>query len=102
MRTVLSQIQPSEIAKADFQAGVVRITPNEYETALAVAARLGNTTAVCRKCYIHPAVLDSYMDGEIIKPSPRRSSAASRLSPQEAAVVALIARRLKRSKSRAA
>ena len=38
MRTVLSQIDPAENAKADFQAGVVRITANEYETALAVAA----------------------------------------------------------------
>ena len=40
MKTVLSQIGPSENAKADFQAGVVRITANEYETALAVAAGL--------------------------------------------------------------
>ena len=40
METVLSQIDPSENAKADFQAGVVRITAREYETALAVAAEL--------------------------------------------------------------
>jgi hypothetical protein len=38
MHTVLSQIDPAENAKADFEAGVVRITANEYETALAVAA----------------------------------------------------------------
>jgi hypothetical protein len=38
MSTVLSQIDPAEKAKADFQAGVVRITANESETALAVAA----------------------------------------------------------------
>jgi hypothetical protein len=38
MSTVLSQIDPAEKAKADFQAGVVRITASEYETALAVAA----------------------------------------------------------------
>jgi hypothetical protein len=38
MRTVLSQIDPAENAKADFQAGVVRITASEYQTALAVAA----------------------------------------------------------------
>jgi hypothetical protein len=38
MNTVLSQIDPAENAKADFEAGVVRITANEYETALAVAA----------------------------------------------------------------
>ena len=38
MNTVLSQIDPAGNAKADFQAGVVRITAHEYETALAVAA----------------------------------------------------------------
>jgi hypothetical protein len=38
MNTVLSQIDPGENAKADFEAGVVRITAHEYETALAVAA----------------------------------------------------------------
>ena len=38
MNTVLSQIDPADNAKADFQAGVVRITANEYDTALAVAA----------------------------------------------------------------
>jgi hypothetical protein len=44
MNTVLSQIDPAENAKADFQAGVVRITAHEYETALAVAAgRLPST-----------------------------------------------------------
>jgi hypothetical protein len=39
MVTVLSQIDPAEKAKADFDVGVVRITAGEYETALAVAGR---------------------------------------------------------------
>ena len=38
METVLSEIDPAEKAKADFDVGVVRITAGEYETALAVAA----------------------------------------------------------------
>ncbi|MFI6830727.1 hypothetical protein ACIBG5_26755 [Kribbella sp. NPDC050241] len=37
MGTVLSRMAPSEKARADFQTGVVRITANEYKTALAVA-----------------------------------------------------------------
>jgi DNA topoisomerase-1 len=61
-----------------------------------VAMRLGNTTSVCRKCYIHPAVVDAYLEGEAIKTSNRRLAARSRLSPQEAAVVALISRWSKR------
>lgn len=28
-----------------------------------VAQRLGNTPAVCRQCYIHPAVLETFLDG---------------------------------------
>ena len=38
MSAVLSQIDQSEGARADFEAGVVRITTDEYETALAAAA----------------------------------------------------------------
>ena len=38
MNAVLSQIDPAENARADFETGVVRITANEFETALAVAA----------------------------------------------------------------
>jgi hypothetical protein len=44
MNSVLSQIEPAGDAKADFEAGVVRITANEYEIACAVAARRGSST----------------------------------------------------------
>ena len=30
-----------------------------------VARQLGNTKAVCRKCYIHPAVIDAYLEGRL-------------------------------------
>jgi DNA topoisomerase-1 len=48
-----------------------------------VAHRLGHTRAVCRRSYIHPVVIETYMDG---KP----------LEPDEAAVLALLRRRIKR------
>jgi hypothetical protein len=44
MKAVLSQIGPADNAKSDFQAGVVRITASEYETALAVAAARAPST----------------------------------------------------------
>ena len=44
MDTVLSQIDPTEKAKADFDAGVVRITAGEYETAITVAAASSSST----------------------------------------------------------
>lgn len=33
----------------------------------AVSRRLGNTKAVCRRCYIHPAVFDAYLDGSLAR-----------------------------------
>ena len=44
MSAVLSQIDPAENARAEFEAGVVRITASEYETALAVAAGRATST----------------------------------------------------------
>lgn len=38
MDTVLPRIDPAEKAKTDFQMGVVRITPHEYETVIAVSS----------------------------------------------------------------
>lgn len=36
---------------------------NVVEAIKKVAAKLGNTPAVCRKCYVHPAVLEAYLGG---------------------------------------
>ena len=36
---------------------------NVVQAIAAVAARLGNTPSVCRKCYVHPAVLEAYLGG---------------------------------------
>jgi hypothetical protein len=44
MSAVLAQMDPAENAKADFQASVVRITANEFATALAVAGRGARST----------------------------------------------------------
>jgi len=39
-----------------------------------VAARLGNTPAVCRRCYIHPVVVESYLDGGLASALRKRGS----------------------------
>jgi DNA topoisomerase-1 len=64
----------------------------------AVARTLGNTKTVCRKSYIHPAVLDAFMDGATIHVPKSRSRRANgeALSPEERAVVALVSARLRR------
>jgi hypothetical protein len=45
MNIVLSRLDPAANAKADFEAGVVRITAHEYETVLAVAAGRAPSTS---------------------------------------------------------
>jgi DNA topoisomerase-1 len=64
-----------------------------------VAKRLGNTKAVCRKCYIHPAVVDAYLEGTTIRDvrvRPARSKNSGALEPEELAVVGLIERSLRK------
>ncbi len=61
-----------------------------------VAKRLGNTKAVSRKCYIHPAIFDSYMDGSMVRMRvvrARRGRSPFALNECEAAVLALLQRR---------
>ena len=48
-----------------------------------VAARLGNTPSVCRKCYVHPAVLDTYFSGAMIKTVKQRVEQEGAGSPHE-------------------
>ena len=77
-------------------------TRNVVAAIESVAKRLGNTRAVCRKCYIHPAILDAYMDGATIHTveSRARRMAGRGLSPDEASVVRLIERSLQRPRPR--
>jgi len=60
-----------------------------------VAAALGNTRTVCRKYYVHPAIMEAYLDGTLKQwftdPSPR--SARNGLSSEEAAVLQRLKRR---------
>ena len=69
----------------------------------AVARMLGNTPAVCKKCYIHPEVLNSYLAGQTIETVKQRlaekvDTSLSRLKPEEAAVMMLLQTRLNHSK----
>ena len=43
-----------------------------------VAKQLGNTRAVCRKCYVHPAVIDAYLDGSMMKTMAQRARVRKR------------------------
>src|SRR5207248_656332 len=64
----------------------------------AVARRLGNTKAVCRKCYVHPAVIDAYLDGTLLEALGGRvgRELTRELPAEEAAVLAFLQERLRR------
>jgi DNA topoisomerase I len=67
-----------------------------------VAESLGNTRAVCRKCYIHPAVVDEYVDGHLLEALPAHAMGRARhtsygLSRAERAVASLLRRRARRN-----
>jgi DNA topoisomerase-1 len=59
-----------------------------------VSERLGNTPAVCRKSYINPMVIESYLDGSLLrklkKAKTEPSESSSELSPEEEAVLAFL------------
>jgi DNA topoisomerase-1 len=66
----------------------------------AVAKRLGNTKAICRKCYVHPEIVNAYMDGSLAELLRRQASqelarAGRRLPKEELAVLACLRARLK-------
>ena len=96
--TVLAAKALAEVAKFKSATEAKRNVVTAIES---VAKKLGNTKAVCRKCYIQPAILDAYMDGATIQTLKTRAAKLSRaratLSGEEAAVVSMIERRLKKA-----
>ena len=62
-----------------------------------VSARLGNTPSVCRKCYVHPAVLDTYFSGAMIdtvKQRVEQEAVPYALRQEESALLDLLQKRL--------
>ena len=63
-----------------------------------VAHKLGNTKAVCRKCYVHPAVFEGYLDGTLVTSLNgaavgRLQSAVAELRPDERSVLTYLRQR---------
>jgi DNA topoisomerase I len=60
--TVLAAIALGKMEEVDSQAMAKRNVVTAIE---AVAGMLGNTVAICRECYIDPAITASYLDGTL-------------------------------------
>jgi DNA topoisomerase I len=79
-----------EISKREAQQRILRVVEM-------VADELGNTVAVCRRCYVHPAVFDAFLSGVtltagVVNHRQPKTSGRSRyaLSAQESALVQLL------------
>ena len=64
-----------------------------------VSSLLGNTPSICRKCYIHPAIFDGYLDGSLLEGLKARADAVldhkeGGLTAEEIAVTAFLDKRL--------
>lgn len=67
-----------------------------------VAERLGNTAAVCRECYIHPEIVERYLDGTLARcldPGANGFQKIHGLGVGESAVLALLERPSNASRS---
>ena len=85
-------LQEYEAFETDSQA-----KKNVVRAIQSVADQLGNTPSVCRKCYVHPTVLESYMSGmmkKVLKESTpsRATRAAHVLRQEETALIRLLKR----------
>jgi DNA topoisomerase-1 len=97
--TVMAALALQEFEAFDTQAAQKKNLRAAIES---VSARLGNTPTICRKCYIHPEVLNAYVEGNLlleikkeVEEELRENLAA--LRPEEAAVLAMLEARLKRT-----
>jgi len=95
--TVLAALALCEYEQFDSEAQAKRNVVQAIET---VAKKLGNTPTICRKCYVHPEVIASYLDGtmrEALRASAKEELQQELhvLEPEEAAVLALLQYRLR-------
>jgi DNA topoisomerase-1 len=94
--TVLAAIALSEFEAVDSQALAKKNIKAAIER---VSSRLGNTPTICRKCYVHPEVFNSYLDGNLLSDIKQEVEEELKqdiadLRPEEAALLALLHRRL--------
>jgi DNA topoisomerase-1 len=102
--TVLAALALREFETFDSQAKAKRNVRAAIER---VAARLGNTPTICRKCYIHPEIVNCYLSGSLLLEIKEEVEAELRdqiagLKPEEAAVMTLLQNRLSQDLAQAA
>src|SRR3954447_15317688 len=87
------------LASLDAAASDTEAKRNLVAAIKTVSTRLGNTPAVCRRSYVHPGVLDAYLEGSLgdrlLRSAEQEGEAPPGTDPdEEAAVLELLRRRL--------
>jgi DNA topoisomerase-1 len=89
--TVIAAIALQACERCESAAQVKRNIVRAFES---VAERLGNTPTICRKCYVHPQILNAYLDGSLHSNQPRagnpKARSAVKLTLAEAAVLEIL------------
>lgn len=96
--TVIATIALHEIGVFDKET---QARKNVVAAVERVAQRLGNTRSVSQKSYIHPEVINAYLEGTLLDALVQRTAdeledAAQGLDPEETIVLAFLKRRLAR------
>jgi DNA topoisomerase-1 len=99
--TVLAAIALQKLEAVVEQA---RAKKNVVDAIQAVARLLGNTPAVCRRSYVHPGIVESYLAGDTIVTvregkNGKKDRSLGQLKPAEAAVLMLLKRQLPGTRS---
>jgi DNA topoisomerase-1 len=99
--TVLATLALREFETFDSQTQAKK---NIVQAIEHVAKELGNTPAICRKCYVHPEVIDAYLSGSLAGTLQQRAEqelkdSLAGLKPEEAAVLAFLRKRLEQQTS---
>ena len=98
--TVLAAVVLREFEKVETMADAKKNLVKAIER---VAGRLGNTPAICRKCYVHPVVMKSYLDGQTLERMAAKADDAlegglTHLNAEEKAVLAFLEMRLRQDR----
>ncbi|HEX2135475.1 MAG TPA: DNA topoisomerase IB [Microvirga sp.] len=101
--TVLAAMALTEFETFDSEAKAKKNIRAAIER---VSAQLGNTPTICRQCYIHPEVLNCYLEGALLLEIKDEVESELRdrlpsLRPEEAAVLTLLEARIRRDLQKA-